>query len=110
MVLLYFSRYKNKSRGDVAGTTILFKVLDTAHSYIEVYNSKGRHSPIPHKALASSGRSAVVCAAVFMAGLVFPFTSPSVTEPMGPMGPSWDRPSPNILCFSSSLKYLKNSI
>ena len=26
------------------------------------------------------------------------------------MGPSWDRPLPHILCFSSSLKYLDNSI
>ena len=103
------SRSKHKSRGDVAGTTILFKVLDTAHSYIGVCSSKVRHSPIPHRALASISRLAVGCTAVLMASLAFPSTSPSVTE-QDTMGPSWDRPSPNIICFSSSLKYLKNSI
>ena len=100
---------KHKSSNDVAGTTVLFKVLDTAHTYIGVYSSKVRHSPILHRVLASIGKLAVGCTAVVMAGLAFPSTSPSVTE-QDPMGPSCDRPSPNILCFSSSLKYLKNSI
>ena len=68
-----------------------------------------RHSPIPHRALASISRLAVGCTAALMASLVFPSTSPSVTE-QDTMGPSWDRPSPNIICFSSSLKYLKSSI
>ena len=33
----------------------------------------------------------------------------SVTQ-QDPVGPSWDRPLPHMLCFSSSLKYQDNSI
>ena len=39
----------------------------------------------------------------------FLFSASFVTE-QDPMGPSWDRCLPHILCFSSSLKYLGNSI